>query len=102
MAMTSHAGGLLPDHHPTGDFFLCDIFDAPPKDDLGSMEHPMFSLSKNPDMNTRRYQNGDQFIEVRPSSKGLATVFDRDVLIYCISQCISRLNQGLEVPETHR
>ena len=37
-------GGLLPDRHPTGDFFVCDIFGASPKDDLASMEHPIFSL----------------------------------------------------------
>ena len=34
--MAGPAAGLLPDHHPTGDFFLCDIFEAPPKDELGS------------------------------------------------------------------
>lgn len=26
-------------------FFVCDIFDAAPKDDLGSMEHPIFFRS---------------------------------------------------------
>jgi hypothetical protein len=35
---------LLPDRHPQGDFFVCDIFDAAPKADIGSMEHPIFSL----------------------------------------------------------
>ena len=42
-------GGLLPDRHPTADFFVCDIFNASPKDDLGSMEHPIFSLATRPD-----------------------------------------------------
>ncbi|MEM9235006.1 MAG: plasmid replication initiator RepA, partial [Pseudomonadota bacterium] len=41
--------GRLPDRHPTADFFVCDIFGAPLKDDLGSMEHPIFSLSTRPD-----------------------------------------------------
>lgn len=99
--VTKERSPLLPLRHEP-DFFVCDVLDAAFKGDRASMEHPMFSLSKKPDMNTRRYQNGEQFIEVRPSSKGLATVFDRDVLIYCISQCISRLNQGLEVPATLR
>ena len=46
--MTDTAG-LLPDRHPMGDFFVCDLFGAAPKDDLGSMEHPIFSLSTRPD-----------------------------------------------------
>ena len=41
--MTDIAGrGLLPERHPTADFFVCDILGASPKDDLGSMEHPIF------------------------------------------------------------
>ena len=36
---------LLPDRYPTADFFVADIFDAAPKDDVASMEHPMFSLA---------------------------------------------------------
>ena len=41
--------GLLPDRHPTGDFFVCDLFGVSPKDDLATMEHPIFSLSTRPD-----------------------------------------------------
>jgi hypothetical protein len=40
---------LLPDRHPIQDFFICDVTDAIPKDDMGSMEHPIFSLSTKPD-----------------------------------------------------
>lgn len=87
---------LLPLRHEP-DFFVCDVFDAALKGDRASMEHPVFSLSKKPDMTTRRYENGGHWCEVRPSSKGVATVFDRDVLIYCISQCIARINEGLPV-----
>jgi hypothetical protein len=32
-----------------GDFFVCDFFDAAPKGDLGTMEHPVFSLATRPD-----------------------------------------------------
>ena len=53
----SRAGALLPDRHPTADFFVCDIFDALPKDDLGSMEHPMFSLSTRPDRRILNYSH---------------------------------------------
>lgn len=84
---------LLPIRHQR-DFFVCDIFDAAVKGDSASMEHPIFSLSKKPDMKTRRYENGTSWAEIRPGAKGLATVFDRDILIYCISQLIGALNAG--------
>ena len=84
---------LLPVRHQR-DFFVCDIFDAAVKGDAASMEHPIFSLSKKPDLKVRRYENGDKWAEIRPSIKGLATVFDRDVLIYCISQLVAALKKG--------
>lgn len=85
---------LLPDRHPTPDLFVCDIFDAAPKGDMASMEHPIFSLSTKPDRRIRRYEHGEKFVEVVPSVLGLATVHDRDILIYCISQVIAGLNAG--------
>ena len=84
---------LLPVRHQR-DFFVCDIVDASVKGDTASMEHPVFSLSKKPDMKTRRYENGENWVEIRPSAKGLATVFDRDILIYCISQLVAAMNAG--------
>jgi Replication initiator protein A len=92
---------LLPARHQP-DFFVCDVFDAALKGDSASMEHPIFSLSKKPDMKTRRYDNGDSWAEVRPSTKGLATVFDRDILIYCISQLMAALNDGRQISKTLR
>jgi len=93
----STAGGLSPDHHPTADFFICDIFDAAPKDDLGSMEHPMFSLATRPDRRILSYSHNGTRIEVTPSVKGLATIHDKDILIYCISQLMAALNEGRTV-----
>jgi hypothetical protein len=57
----------------------------PPKDDMASMEHPVFSLSTKPDLNERRYENGRAFVKVTPSIKGLVTMHDRDIQIFCIS-----------------
>lgn len=93
---------LLPVRHPQRDFFVCDIFDAAPKSDIASMEHPLFTLSTKPDMTPRRYEMNDSWIELRPSSIGLATVFDRDILIYCISQCMAAINAGRQVHRTMR
>ena len=87
---------LLPKRYED-DLFVCDILDAVPKGDMASMEHPLFSLSTKPDHNTRHYENGDKWLEVIPSDTGLATVHDRDVLIYCISQCMAAYKEGREV-----
>ena len=90
---TKERSPLLPDRMQQADFFVCDIFDAAPKGDMASMEHPIFSISTKPDRRIRRYESGQNFVEITPSMKGLATVHDRDVLIYCISQCIAALNR---------
>ena len=101
----SEAGGgrppLLPDRHGA-EFFVCDVLDAVPKADIGSMEHPIFSLSTRPDLRTRSYSHAGIEVTVKPSADGLATVHDRDVLIYCISQVISALNAGREASQTVR
>jgi Replication initiator protein A len=92
---------LLPIRHQP-DFFVCDIVDAAFKGDQTSMEHPVFSLSKKPDMKTRRYENGDKWMEIVPSGKGMATVFDRDILIYCISQLTAAINDERPVHQNIR
>lgn len=93
---------LLPDRYPTPDFFVCDLFDAAPKGDMASMEHPIFSLSTKPDRRIRRYEHHDRFVEITPSVIGLATMHDRDILIYCISQLIAGLNEGRDLTRTVR
>lgn len=95
---------LLPDRQDQKDFFVCDIFDAVPKGDMASMAHPIFSLSTKPDHQSRRYEDesGKNYVEVRPSADGLATIHDRDILIYCISQVIAALNEGRQVQRVVR
>ena len=93
---------LLPNRHPTPDIFVCYIFDAAPKGDMASMEHPIFSLSTKPDHRIRRYQNGSNYVEIKPAADGLATVHDRDVLIYCISQLMASLNENKPVAQVLR
>lgn len=92
LEVTRPRSPLLPDRYPTPDFFVCDVIDAAPKGDMASMEHPIFSLSTKPDHRIRRYEHGSVFIEIQPSAHGLATVHDRDILIYCISQLMAAVN----------
>jgi hypothetical protein len=75
--------GLLPQRHPNHDLFICDVLDAIPKDDMASMEHPIFSLATNADTRVLRYEHRNVVVEIAPSVKGLATIHDKDILIYC-------------------
>jgi hypothetical protein len=84
---------LLPAKHSAGDLFICDVADAALKDLIPQMEHPFFSLSKNPDTTIRRYEHNGNWLEIVPSVKGLATIYDKDVLIYCISQIMEKLKR---------
>lgn len=88
---------LLPDRHPQRDFFVCDVADAVLKDLIPKMEHPFYALSKKPDTTVRRYEHGDKWIEVIPSVRGQATIYDKDILIYVVSQVMSALNRGERV-----
>ena len=93
-AATGAPASSRPPPPAVADFFLCDIADAIPKDDLGSMEHPVFSLSTRPDRRVLAYAHNGMEVEITPSVKGLATIHDKDVLIYCISQLVAALNAG--------
>jgi plasmid replication initiation protein len=84
----------------TGDFFVCDILAAMPKHDLASMEHPIFSLSTRPDRRILSYVHNDVEITVTPSVKGRATIFDADILIFCISQLMAAINAGRPTSRT--
>jgi len=94
---TNPLGPLLPDRHPQHDLFICDVADAVLKDVMQQMEHPFYSLSKKPETTVKRYKNGKNWLEITPSIKGLATIYDKDILIYCISQIMAKLKQGEQV-----
>ncbi|PZQ94857.1 MAG: plasmid replication initiator RepA [Cereibacter sphaeroides] len=93
------ASGLLPARHQA-DFFVCDILAALPKDDMATMEHPVFSLSTRPDLRVLAYAHNGIEITVTPSVRGLATIHDKDILIYCISQLMAALNAGRAISRT--
>lgn len=98
MTVTGGAGASVA--RKSGTFFVCDIFDASPKDDLGTMEHPIFSLSTKPDRRILSYEHNDTLVQVTPSVRGRATIHDKDILIYCISQLMAALNAGRAISRT--
>ena len=94
---------LLKENRPEHDFFLADIFDnTPVKDDMASMEHPIFVLSKKKDMRNLEYRNGNASISIKPNTDGLPTIFDKDVLLYCGSLLMAEVNAGRIPPRTLR
>lgn len=85
---------LSPDRYPQHDLFICDVADAVFKDVMQQMEHPFYSLSKKPSTEIRRYEHNGNWFEVTPSVKGLATIYDKDILIYCISKLMAAKKRG--------
>ena len=88
---------LLPERHPVRDFFVLDALDVAPRSDMASMEHPIFSLSTKPETRPLKYTHGENSLEIIPSVLGLPTVFDKDVLIYCISRLVAMQNDGRSI-----
>jgi Replication initiator protein A len=88
---------LSPERHPVRDFFVLDVLDVAPRSDMASMAHPIFSLSTKPDGCILRYENDGVIVEIHPSSKGLATIFDKDILIYAVSKLTHRQNQNEKI-----
>ncbi|SAL05756.1 replication initiator protein A [Caballeronia calidae] len=85
---------LSDDKHPQMDFFTADFVDVAQKNDRHSMEHPLFSLKKRPDTKIRVYEHNDVEITITPSVLGLATIWDKDLLIYATSQLVQGINEG--------
>ena len=94
---------LLKENRPDHDFFMADIFDnTPVKDDMASMEHPLFVLSKKTDTRCLEYRKDNVSISIAPSVYGLPTIFDKDILLYCTSLLMRELNEGRTPPKTIR
>ncbi len=78
------------------DLFVANVTEWPVKDDLASMEFPIFALTKNRDTNIREYVNpqSGKSIRVTPAVIGGATVFDKDILLYIGSQIMEARRNG--------
>ena len=98
------ADALLPIRHPNRDFFVCDIFDTLPgfRDDRASMEHPIFSLSTKPDMRELHYEHNGNSVTIKPSGDGLATIHDKDILLYAVSYLRAAMKEGQEISQRVR
>jgi plasmid replication initiation protein len=91
----------LPDKNQQKDFLICGVFDSF-RDDIASMEHPLFSLSKKPDHRMLVYKYNGITIKIKPSYTGLATILDKDILLYLASFIMSAKNNGGTISPTVR
>ncbi len=91
----------LPARRAERDFFIADLIDITFKDDMHSMSAPIYSLS------TRKQKPGeDDFywmsadgkrsVEIKSVSSGRATMRDKNLLIYAISQLVEGKKRGRE------
>ncbi|GAN90082.1 plasmid replication initiator [Gluconobacter frateurii M-2] len=65
------------------------------------MEHPLFAL-KAGDRRVRTYERNGLVVTVKPGSDGCATIHDKDLWIYCISQLVEAKNRGRPITPTVR
>src|SRR3984957_7389756 len=86
----------------TIDLFVESLVAAPLRDDRATMEFPFFALQKRPLLTPIVYLDGNVSIRISPGERGVATIWDKDVLIYLSSLINSKIERGEEVSRTVR
>lgn len=84
------------------DLFLTALIDAPVKDEQWTMVFPFFSIAKTPRRSPIEYSDGKMTVRIEPGSRGMATIWDKDILIYCASVINDRIGRGAPVERTLR
>lgn len=78
---------------------LFDVFaDTSWKDDTASMEYPFFALSAKPSNDPIEYEYNGRLITIKPNTDGLPTIFDKDILLYCMSLLTRKMNETGKTP----
>ena len=63
------------------------------------MHYPFFALSKNPHMERIEWRRDNVSIEIRPSDTGVATMWDKEILLYVASLIAQAIADGQAAPE---
>ena len=85
---------LMRDKHPQMDLFMCDVTDVALKDITPHMENPLYTLSKQKDISIKYWENGRNWVRIVPSVVGHPNIYDKDILIFAISQIMNAYNEG--------
>jgi plasmid replication initiation protein len=94
-----------PNSPKNNEFYDCDVFDAlkgPFKDDMASMEHPVYSLSKLSEHRTLTYEHNGCKIKIETGPHGLPTILDKDIMLYLTSALMRAKSRGEQLSETIR
>lgn len=70
------------------------------KNERSVMVYNFFNLSKEPRTELEPYDDGKVRIEVTGTKHGVATMFDKEVLIYAASLIVDKMNRGEPVSQT--
>ena len=84
------------------DLFVESLVSAPLRDDRATMEFPFFALQKRPLLTPILYQDGNVSIRISPGERGIASIWDKDVLIYLSSLINAKIERGEPVSRTVR
>ena len=79
------------------DLFMPAFGDVAVRDSRDAMEFPFFSLAKNPRFEPLTYENEPRGITIHVSGgkpNGIATIWDKDFLIWIVSQVREALDRG--------
>lgn len=83
-----------------GDLFLLDSpLHGEIRGERSLMAFPFFALSKNAWMKPLTYQADTVSIEVRPSASGVATIYDKEIVLYIASLMAAKIEAGEEVAQ---
>jgi plasmid replication initiation protein len=63
------------------------------------MEYPFFGLSKKAKKQTLVFKTENVSVEVRPSASGVATIYDKEVLLYIASLMAEKMDKGEPVDQ---
>lgn len=82
------------------DLFIASASDVSPKEQQDLMARSWFSLAKQKRVEPIVHEFGDNWVKITGDPKlGIATIFDNDVIIFCIAQYMHSLNKK---KKTHR
>lgn len=85
---------------PQGELFQLDSpLTGEIRGERSLMAFPFFALSKNAWMKPLSYSTPTVSIEVRPSMRGVATIYDKEIVLYIASLMASKLDQGSTVAQ---
>ncbi|GAN15663.1 replication initiator protein A (plasmid) [Sphingomonas paucimobilis] len=83
---------------PQGDLFHLDSpLTSEIRGERSLMAFPFFALSKTAWMKPLTYHHANVSIEVRPSARGVATIYDKEIVLYIASLMAGKIERGEEV-----